>query len=236
MTAHRLARTRSFTRRGDRMLKRSHQEAWDRYAGDLVLDVPRPHGEGSTAVDPAYRIDPAQIFGRSAPLVIEIGSGSGDALVHAATERPEWDFIALEVWRPGIGHTLAKMGREPLTNVRFVEADAAIALRTLLPPGSAHEVWTFFPDPWPKTRHHKRRLVSPDFADTVAALVQPDGRWRLATDWDHYAGAMRQVLDGHTAWELVSTGRAPLRPMTRFERRGTEAGRQITDLAYRRHP
>lgn len=231
----RLARTRSFTRRGGRMLKASHQAAWDRYADALVLDVPRPHGSsGSTAVDPAYRIDPAATFGRVAPLVVEIGSGSGDALVHAATQRPEWDFLAFEVWRPGIGHALAKMGAQPLSNVRFVEADAALALATLLSPESVHEVWTFFPDPWPKTKHHKRRLVSTEFASTVADLVPVGGVWRLATDWAHYARAMRQVVDGHTSWELASTERAPLRPMTRFERRGLEAGREIADLAYRR--
>ncbi|ANS77453.1 tRNA (guanine46-N7-)-methyltransferase [Serinicoccus hydrothermalis] len=230
-----LARTRSFTRRGGRMLKDSHQAAWDRYADALVLEVPRPHGaDGSTAVHPAYRIDPEQVFGRAAPLVVEIGSGSGDALVHAATTEPGWDFLALEVWRPGIGHALAKMGAEPLTNVRFVEADAALALQSMLPGGSAHEVWTFFPDPWPKNKHHKRRLVAPDFAGTVADLVPPGGLWRLATDWADYADHMRAVLDGHTAWELVSTERAPLRPMTRFERRGIEAGREIADLAYRR--
>ncbi|WP_298888102.1 tRNA (guanosine(46)-N7)-methyltransferase TrmB [uncultured Serinicoccus sp.] len=228
------ARTRSFTRRGGRMLKQSHQDAWERYAEALVLDVPRPRGaDGSTGVDPAYRIDPGQVFGRSAPLVVEIGSGSGDALVHAATRRPDWDFLALEVWRPGIGHAMAKMGG-PLPNVRFLEADAALALQSLLPPGSAHEVWTFFPDPWPKQRHHKRRLVSSDFAATVAALVPSGGLWRLATDWGAYARHMRQVLDAHPAWELASTGRAPLRPVTRFERRGTEAGREIVDLAYRR--
>ncbi|WP_202865110.1 tRNA (guanosine(46)-N7)-methyltransferase TrmB [Serinicoccus sediminis] len=226
------ARTRSFTRRGGRMLKQSHQDAWDRYADVLVLDVPRPPG-GSTSVDPAYRVDPAQVFGRSAPMVVEIGCGSGDALVHAATQRPDWDFLALEVWRPGIGHAMAKMG-EALPNVRFVEADAALALQTLLPPASAHEVWTFFPDPWPKNKHHKRRLVSPEFATTVADLVPPGGLWRLATDWGDYARAMRRVLDAHPSWELDSRERAPLRPQTRFERRGREADREIVDLAYRR--
>lgn len=230
-----LARTRSFTRRGGRMLKASHQDAWDRYADGLVLDVPRPHGaDGSTAVDPGHRLDPERIFGRSAPLVVEIGSGSGDALVHAATERPHWDFLALEVWRPGIGHAMAKMGQEPLPNVRFLEADAALALQTLLPPGAVHEVWTFFPDPWPKNKHRKRRLVTADFASTVADLVPTGGLWRLATDWADYAHHVREVLDSHPSWELASTERAPLRPMTRFERRGIEAGRDIADLAYRR--
>lgn len=225
-----LSRTRSFTRRGDRM-PRTHQAAWDRLAGQAVLDVPRPR-PGSTLVDPAYRLDPEQVFGRRAPLVVEVGPGSGDALVHAATTHPEVDFLALEVWRPGIGHALAKMGERALPNVRFVEADAAPVLATLLEPGSVHEVWTFFPDPWPKNKHHKRRLVDAEFADTVAGLLPPGGLWRLATDWAAYAVAMRQVLDHHPRWELVGTDRAPLRPVTRFERRGTEAGRSITDLAY----
>lgn len=231
-----LARTRSFTRRGGRM-PRTHQAAWDRHAEQVVLDVPLAHGDTSTVVDPAYRLDVEQVFGRRAPLVVEVGSGAGDALVVAATDRPDWDFLAFEVWRPGIGHALAKMEQAtggPLSNVRVVEADAQVALRTLLEPGSAHEVWTFFPDPWPKARHHKRRIVSRDFADTVLRLLAPDGVWRLATDWQDYAEAMRQVLDAHEGLRLVSTDRAPLRPVTRFERRGVEEGRSITDLAYAR--
>lgn len=230
-----LARTRSFTRRGGRM-PRTHQAAWDRLAGRAVLEVPRLHGDTSTVVDPAYLLDTARVFGRRAPLVVEVGSGSGDALVSGATARPDWDFLALEVWRPGIGHALAKMlpetGGDVLANVRFVEADAEVALRTLLPAGSVHELWTFFPDPWPKLKHHKRRLVGPAFADTVVRLLEPDGVWRLATDWGDYARSMREVLDAHEGLRLVSTDRAPLRPVTRFERRGTEEGREITDLAY----
>lgn len=229
-----LSRTRSFTRRGGRM-PRTHQAAWDRLAADVVLDVPRPLGETSTVVDPSYRLDPTEVFGRRAPLVVEVGSGSGDALVAAATARPDWDFLALEVWRPGTGHALAKMEQTAggaLPNVRVVEADAAVVLRTLLAPGSAHEVWTFFPDPWPKARHHKRRIVSREFADTVLQLLAPDGVWRLATDWADYAEAMREVLDGHEGLRLTSTDRAPLRPVTRFERRGVAEGRSITDLAY----
>lgn len=230
-----LARTRSFTRRGGRM-PRTHQAAFDRLAGQVLLEVPRVHGDSSTLVDPEHVIDPVEVFGRDAPLVVEVGSGSGDALVAGATARPEWDFLAFEVWRPGIGHALAKMeqatGGPALPNVRVVEADAEVGLRTILAPGSVHEVWTFFPDPWPKARHHKRRIVSSDFADTVLRLLARDGVWRLATDWDDYAEAMREVLDAHEGLRLVSTDRAPLRPVTRFERRGTEAGRAITDLAY----
>lgn len=230
-----LARTRSFTRRGGRMPP-THQAAWDRLADQVVLDVPRAHGEGSTVVDAHYRLDPAEVFGRRAPLVVEIGCGSGDALVAGAVTQPDWDFLAFEVWRPGIGHALAKMeaatGGEALPNVRVVEADAAVALPTLLAPGTAHEVWTFFPDPWPKAKHHKRRIITPEFVSTVVRLLAPDGVWRLATDWADYADAMRQVVGADERLRLVSTERAPLRPVTRFERRGTEAGREITDLAY----
>lgn len=232
-----LARTRSFTRRGGRM-PRTHQAAWDRLADQVVLEVPRPMGATSTVVDPAYRLSPREVFGRSAPLVVEVGSGSGDALVAGAAARPDWDFLAIEVWRPGIGHALAKMeaqtGGAAQPNVRIVEVDAVVALRTMLAPGSVHELWTFFPDPWPKAKHHKRRIVTPDFVDAVCGLLEPGGVWRLATDWDHYAESMREVVGAEPRLELVSTDRAPLRPVTRFERRGTEAGRQITDLAYRR--
>lgn len=231
-----LARTRSFTRRGGRT-PRTHQAAWDRLAHEVVLDVPVTGGDGSTVVDPAYRLDPQQVFGRSAPLVVEIGCGSGDALLAAAEARPDWDLLAIEVWRPGIAHLLAKMltrtrGRA-LPNVRVVELDAAVALQSMLEPGSVHEVWTFFPDPWPKARHHRRRIVTPDLAACVVDVLEPAGVWRLATDWDDYAASMREVVDVHADLELVSTQRAPLRPVTRFERRGTEAGRTITDLAYR---
>ncbi|GAA5157376.1 tRNA (guanosine(46)-N7)-methyltransferase TrmB [Ornithinimicrobium tianjinense] len=230
-----LARTRSFTRRGGRM-PHTHQQAWDRHAGEVLLEVPRSLGERSTAVDPSYRLDVGEAFGRRAPLVVEIGSGAGDALASGATARPDWDFLAFEVWRPGIGHALLKLeqagGGAVPPNVRILEADAALALRTVLEPGGAHEVWTFFPDPWPKARHHKRRIVTPEFADTVVRLLAPGGTWRLATDWDDYAESMQEVLDAHAGLRLVSTERAPLRPVTRFERRGVEAGRAITDLAY----
>lgn len=230
-----LCRTRSFTRRGGRM-PGTHQAAWDRLADGAVLEVPCLHGDDSTVVDPDFELDPVEIFGRRAPLVVEVGSGSGDAVVAGATARRDWDFLAFEVWRPGIGHALAKMsavtGGAALPDVRFVEVDAQVALRTLLPAGSVHEVWSFFPDPWPKMRHHKRRIVGPGFAETVLRLLEPGGTWRLATDWTDYARSMRQVLDAHDGLRLVSTDRAPLRPVTRFERRGLEEGRAITDLAY----
>ena len=228
-----LARTRSFARRGDRMPDR-HHAAYARLSATHVVDVPRPADGGTTTVDPAYRLDAEAVFGRTAPLVIEVGWGSGDAVRHGAEQRPGWDFLAFEVWRPGVAQALARMVDAPLGNVRFVEADAEQALGSMLAPGSVHELWTFFPDPWPKHKHHKRRLVNRAFADAVSSVLLAGGLWRLATDWAHYARQMRTVLDADERFELVSTQRAPLRPVTRFERKGLAAGRTITDLAYRR--
>lgn len=224
-------RIRSFTRRGDRMPPQ-HQAAYDQLAETYVVDVPRH--DGSTTVDPAYRLNVVDVFGREAPLVVEVGPGSGDALVSGAKALPDTNFVALEVWRPGIGQCLTRFIDDPLPNVVFVEADAEVALATMLPAGSVAEVWTYFPDPWPKRKHHHRRIVRPEFADTVCRVLEPGGVWRLATDIDDYATHMRRVLDAHEGLELVSTQRPPLRPITRFERRGTEVGRTISDLAYRR--
>lgn len=227
------ARIRSFTRRGDRMPE-SHQRAFDRFAPTHLLGLPSAHGAGSTEVDPAYQLDAAAEFGRIAPLVIEVGSGSGDALLTAARERPDWDFVAFEVWRPGVAQSMLRMADQPLDNIRFAEVDAAQALATMLPAGSVHEVWTFFPDPWPKAKHHKRRLVNPPFLDVVARLLPRGGVWRLATDWAAYADHMRIVLDADPRFALDSTDRAPLRPVTRFEDKGVRVGRTISDLTYRR--
>lgn len=227
-----LRRVRSFTRRGDRMPPR-HQEAYDALAPDYVLEVPRQEGT-TTTVHPAYSLDVAEVFGRHAPLIVEVGPGSGDALRAGAAARPDWDFLALEVWRPGIGQALLHLRSDPLPNVRFVEVDAALALETMLPPGSVTEVWTFFPDPWPKRKHLRRRIVQPPFAQAVCRALTSGGRWRLATDITDYAVHMRRVLDAEPQLELVSTERAALRPVTRFERKGAAVGREIADLTYRR--
>lgn len=227
------ARTRSFTRRGGRMPER-HRAAYEQLAPRFVLDVPRDPAAGSTGVLPGYRLDLEEVFGRRAPLVVEVGSGSGDAVLAGSAATPERDHLALEVWRPGIAQALARLPEPPPTNLRFVEADAAQALDHLLAPGSVTELWTFFPDPWPKARHHKRRLVTPAFAGTVARLLAPGGLWRLATDWPDYAEHIRAVLGADDRFVLVSTERAPLRPVTRFERKGVLAGRPIVDLAYER--
>lgn len=209
-----------------------HQSAYDALAPDYVIDVPR--GDGSTTVHPDFTLDLEETFGRVAPLIVEVGPGSGDALIAGARALPDTNFLALEVWQPGIGQCLSRLLDDPLPNVRFVEADAEVALTTMLAEAAATQVWTYFPDPWPKRRQQHRRIVRPEFADTVCRVLEPGGLWRLATDIDSYATHMRRVLDAHEQLELVSTERPTLRPITRFERRGTEVGRSITDLAYRR--
>jgi tRNA (guanine-N7-)-methyltransferase len=224
----------SFVQRDSRLTP-SSQAAWDRHHGSLVLDVPR--GVARTSVADAYRLDPVDIFGRRAPLVLEIGSGSGDTVVRAAAEHPGWDFLAVEVYRPGVAQTLSRLGAAGATNVRLVQADAVDVLRTALPGVQLQEVWTFFPDPWPKARHHKRRLVTAATAALVAGRLAPGGLWRLATDWPDYA---EQMLEAGAACPLLSNpygGFAPRyegRPVTRFERKGVAVGRPIADLTFER--
>ncbi|MGB3185509.1 MAG: tRNA (guanosine(46)-N7)-methyltransferase TrmB [Ornithinimicrobium sp.] len=224
-------RTRSFARRGSRM-PQGHQHAYDAMAERFVVSVPRSANGDDTSVDPTYRLDVERIFGRSAPLVIEVGSGSGDALRAGAMARPNWNFLGLEVWRPGIGQTLSRMRERPLPNLRLAEVDAALGLATMIDANTATEVWTFFPDPWPKRKHHPRRLINATFADLVARVLLPGGMWRLATDWAPYGLAMRSLLDGHDRFVVDSNARAPLRPKTRFEAKGLEVGRDIIDLNY----
>jgi tRNA (guanine-N7-)-methyltransferase len=175
-------------------------------------------------------------FGREAPIVVEIGSGVGEATAALAASRPSYDIVALEVWRPGVAHTLGLLADEGAGNVRLLSVDAVWCLEHLFGPGEVAELWTFFPDPWPKTRHHKRRLVNSDFARLAASRLRPDGLWRLATDWGDYAEQMRAVLDAEPALEGGVAPRWDDRPVTKFERKGRTADRMIVDLAYRRLP
>jgi len=217
----------SFTRRGGRLTDRQ-QAAWDALATTHVIDVPR-FGP-STSVDPAFELDVAATFGRSAPLVVEIGSGRGEALVAAAAAQPEVNFLGLEVYIPGVAQTLVTMRRSGVDNVRMAIANAPEAFATTLAPGSVREVRTWFPDPWHKARHHKRRLITVEFTELVARVLEPDGVWRIATDWDDYAEWINDVL---TTSPWVAGGPVPRfdgRVETRFERKGMAAGRVIHDF------
>lgn len=181
----------SFVRRSNR-LKPSYQRAWDAALGNELLHV--PHGARDTSVAEGFTIDWREEFGRTAPLIVEIGSGSGEAIAHAAASNPETDFIAVEVYRPGAAQLAARIRREGLSNVRIACLDAVEVLDKLLPAGSVDELWIFFPDPWHKAKHRKRRLVQESFVEKAARVLTPTGVWRLATDWSDYAVQMRQVI------------------------------------------
>jgi tRNA (guanine-N7-)-methyltransferase len=213
----------SYSRRGSRFTP-SQQEAWDAHHERWVIP-------DEAVDDPAFALD--AWFGRRAPVVVEIGSGIGEATAALAARRPDLDVLAFEVWRPGVAHTLGLLAEAGAGNVRLVSVDAAWALEHLFVPASVEEVWTFFPDPWPKKRHHKRRLVSPAFARLVASRLRPGGLWRLATDWADYAEQMEAVIGAEPALSGGRTERWAERPVTKFERKGLAAGRTIVDLTYR---
>ncbi len=221
----------SFVRRSNRM-RPPQLRAWDRHYADFVLDVARE--QTSTSVRPGRPLDLSAAFGRDAPLIVEIGPGTGESLLPMARARPDSDVLAFEVYSPAIGQILRRLAAERIENVRLVQADAAAGLAHLLPPSSITELWTFFPDPWPKARHHKRRLITPAFCDLAASRVEAGGLWRLATDWADYAETMAAVLERSPAWTVVAEQNRADRPVTRFERRGLDAGRPVTDLTYRR--
>jgi tRNA (guanine-N7-)-methyltransferase len=214
----------SYARRGSRFTP-SQQESWDAYHEKWVIP--------DEAVDaPGFSL--SDWFGREAPVIVEIGSGVGEATAVLAAQRPELDILAFEVWRPGVAHTLGLLADAHADNVRLISIDAAWALEHLFAPGSVEELWTFFPDPWPKKRHHKRRLVSSEFAALAASRLRPGGLWRLATDWEEYAGHMQATLGAHPDLDGGPTERWDDRPVTKFERKGIAAGRTIADLTYRR--
>lgn len=224
----------SFVRRSTRM-NPSQQRAWDTLRETYVVEVPR--GASHTSISPDARLDWTAVFGRGAPLAVEIGGGTGHALVALAEAHPELNVVAFEVYVPSVASTMARLARHGVTNVRIIIGDGVEGLAALLPADSVEHLWTFFPDPWHKSRHHKRRLVSTEFAALVATRLTPTGAWHLATDWEDYAEAMREVLDEHLGLANVHDDWAPRldeRPVTKYERRGMDAGRTIRDLTYRR--
>lgn len=225
----------SFTRRGGRLTERQ-QDAWDDIADRYVLDVPR--GRSSTSIADDFSVDPAELFGRTAPLVLEIGSGRGESLVHAALENPDTDFLGLEVYMPGVAQTLVGIRQAGVENIRLAVVDAVPAFTRMLPAQSLDEVRVWFPDPWHKKRHQKRRLVTDEFVPLVHRVLKPGGAWRLATDWQDYADQMLDVVgraEGFTtsgAWAERFAGR----PVTRFEAKGIAKGRTIRDVSATRMP
>jgi tRNA (guanine-N7-)-methyltransferase len=202
--------------------RRALDTLWPRYGVDLG-DAP---------------LVPSALFGRAAPAILEIGFGNGDALVAIAAARPECDFIGVEVHAPGVGGALLKLAEAELKNVRVIRADGNDVLAHLAA-GSLHGVHLYFPDPWPKKRHHKRRLLQPAFAARLCDALAPDGYLHCATDWENYAAQMLSVLEAtpglvNTAGAGRYADRPVSRPVTRFEERGRVEGRPVRDLFFRR--
>ena len=214
----------SFHPRGGRL------NSVQRRAFDTFSD--RWYTEAATLTPP---LDPDTLFGRSAPVALEIGSGMGESTPVMAAARPELNVLAVEVYKPGVAQTLHHLSKSGVDNVRVLRGDGVHVLETLIPSGSLAEVWLYFPDPWPKTRHLKRRLVTPAFADLVADRLRRGGVLRMATDWEPYAEQMlasgtaaRKLRNPHPGW----APRPDFRPVTRFERRGLAEGRAIFDLEF----
>lgn len=186
---------------------------------------------------PAAVFDLDALFERSAPRILEIGFGMGDALVAMAQAHPEQDYVGIEVHRPGIGSLLRQLEVQKLSNVRVICADAVQVLELHIPDNSLDAVHLFFPDPWPKRRHHKRRMVQSTFMALVARKLKSGGCFHFATDWQEYAEHVMQLLS--SAPEFVNaagTGnyspRPAYRPLTKFERRGQRLGHQVWDLVF----
>ncbi|HEY4338798.1 MAG TPA: tRNA (guanosine(46)-N7)-methyltransferase TrmB [Steroidobacteraceae bacterium] len=183
--------------------------------------------------------DLAALFGRVAPRVVEIGFGNGANLIRMASERPDVDFLGIEVHRPGVGRVLLEIERLGLRNVRVSNHDAVEVVGQQLPEGCLDEVLVLFPDPWHKKRHHKRRLLNAPFVALLASRLKPAGLLHAATDWEPYANAMLEVFDGCALLENTAAAggyvpRPESRQPTRFEQRGERLGHGVWDLAYRR--
>lgn len=182
-------------------------------------------------------IDFDTVFKRSAPRILEIGFGMGHSLLQQAQQQPEFDFIGIEVHRPGIGTLLAGLAANNVTNVRLFCADAIAILTHCIATASLHKVQLFFPDPWPKRRHHKRRLVQAEFVELIYQKLQTQGIFHLATDWENYAQQMLQVLTAHSGFSNSAGAgnfatRPSARPLTKFELRAQQSKRLVWDLLF----
>ena len=177
-------------------------------------------------------LQPTAVFGREAPLVLEIGSGMGETTARIARETPGTDFIAVEVHAPGVGSLLKLIAKEQLKNVRVIRHDALEVLEKMIPDGLLAGIHLFFPDPWPKKRHHKRRLVQPAFAALAARKLAPAGYLHAATDWEDYASQMVEVLMAEPG--LRRENGAHTRPSTKFELRGLKLGHKVYGFLFRR--
>nr|WP_148714161.1 tRNA (guanosine(46)-N7)-methyltransferase TrmB [Chitinolyticbacter meiyuanensis] len=184
----------------------------------------------------AEPLDLATAFGRSAPTVLEIGFGMGNATAEIAAAAPETNYLGIEVHTPGVGSLLKLIGEQNLGNIRIVHHDAVEVLEHMIAPGSLDGAHVFFPDPWHKKRHNKRRLIQPEFVKQLVSRIRPGGYLHLATDWEDYAIQMLEVLSAEPLLENTADGYAPrpdYRPLTKFENRGIKLGHGVWDLVFR---
>jgi tRNA (guanine-N7-)-methyltransferase len=183
------------------------------------------------------QLDFDALFGRAAPRILEIGFGMGAATAHIAAAHPENDYLGVEVHTPGVGALMRLLDAQGLENVRIVQHDAVEVLSHMVAPGTLDGIHIYFPDPWPKKRHHKRRLIQPPLVALLASRLKPGGYLHLATDWQEYAEWMLEVLRGEPQLENTAGDYAPkpdYRPETKFERRGINLGHGVWDLVFRR--
>ena len=204
-------------------------EAQRRARGELLPRLGVPYARAPLDLD--------GLFGRAAPKILEIGSGMGETTARIAAANPASDYLAVEVHAPGVGSLLARLAAAGLANVRVIEHDAVEVVRDMIPPGSLGGVHVFFPDPWPKKRHHKRRLIQPPFIELLATRMKPGAYLHVATDWEDYAGQILEVLAAQPL--LANTAeryaaRPEHRPLTKFEDRGLKLGHGVWDLVFRR--
>jgi tRNA (guanine-N7-)-methyltransferase len=175
-------------------------------------------------------------FGRKAPKILEIGFGMGETTATIAQAHPELDYLGVEVHTPGVGSLLKHIAEHELANVRVIQHDVIDVLRHMIAPGTLAGCHIFFPDPWPKTRHHKRRLVQPEFAALIASRLERHGQLHVATDWEDYAEQILAVLAAEPMLENTAAGFAPRpasRPLTKFEARGLSLGHRVWDVVFR---
>jgi tRNA (guanine-N7-)-methyltransferase len=221
-----LRRIQSFVRRDGRMTDAQREvltSLWPQYGLNIQDGM----------------LDAAKVFARDTAVILEIGFGSGQSLLQVAKANPECNFIGIETYQPGIGSLLLGMQIQEISNIRIYYADAVEVLHACIAPASLDGLQIFFPDPWPKRRHHKRRLIQPEFVEMVIKKLKQDGIFHLATDWEHYALQMMRVLSAIP--ELINVAgpqqfavRSQQRPIvTKFEQRGHHSGRPIWELQFR---
>lgn len=179
-------------------------------------------------------IDFAELFEQDGPVILEIGFGMGDSLAQMALDNPTNNYIGIEVHKPGVGSLLATIEEKSIQNLRVISHDAVEVLEHVIPDQSLDGIQIFFPDPWPKKRHHKRRLIQSSFVELLAKKLKTDGRLHIATDWKNYAEWIEEVISANTDFKRLPEDTPHNRPMTKFEKRGIDLGHGVWDMIYQR--